>query len=101
MHLCPLWSAGCPRPASTTTPKDPWFSWQYVVHNIDSLTTALHQHVELTLSTVGIAALIGIPLAVAAYRLRWLTGPILAVIGHPLHDPVAGAVRPARAAGSG
>ncbi len=62
-------------------PRNPWFSWQYIRHNIDSLTTALQQHVELTLSTVGIAALVGVPLAIVAYKLRWLTGPILAVSG--------------------
>jgi osmoprotectant transport system permease protein len=62
-------------------PRNPWFSWQYVRNNIDSLTTALQQHVELTLSTVGIAALVGIPLAIVAYRLPWLTGPILGISG--------------------
>jgi osmoprotectant transport system permease protein len=62
-------------------PRNPWFSWQYVRNNIDSLTTALQQHVELTLSTVAIAALLGIPLAILAYRLPWLTGPILGISG--------------------
>jgi osmoprotectant transport system permease protein len=62
-------------------PRNPWFSWQYVRNNIDSLTTALQQHVELTLSTVGIAALLGIPLAIVAYRLPWLTSPILGISG--------------------
>jgi osmoprotectant transport system permease protein len=62
-------------------PRNPWFSWQYVRNNIDSLTTALQQHVELTLSTVAIAALLGIPLAIMAYRLPWLTGPILGISG--------------------
>jgi osmoprotectant transport system permease protein len=62
-------------------PQNPWFSWQYIRNNIDSLTTALQQHVELTIVTVGLAALIGIPLAVLARRVRWLTGPILGVSG--------------------
>ena len=70
---------GWASPASD--PRNPWFSWQYVRNNIDSLTTALQQHVELTLSTVGIAALLGIPLAILAYRLPWLTGPILGISG--------------------
>jgi osmoprotectant transport system permease protein len=62
-------------------PRNPWFSWQYIRNNIDSLTTALQQHVELTVATVGIATLLGVPLAILAYRLRWLTGPILGVSG--------------------
>jgi osmoprotectant transport system permease protein len=60
---------------------NPWFSWQYVRHNIDSLTAALQQHVQLTLATVGIAALIGLPLSIIAYKVRWLTGPILGISG--------------------
>ena len=62
-------------------PRNPWFSWEYVRQNIDSLTTALQQHLSLTFVAVAVAAVIGIPLAVVAYRLRWLTGPILAATG--------------------
>jgi osmoprotectant transport system permease protein len=62
-------------------PRNPWFSWEYVRQNIESLTTALQQHVELTVATVLLAAAIGIPLAVLANRVDWLTGPILAFSG--------------------
>jgi osmoprotectant transport system permease protein len=60
---------------------NPWFSWSYVTHNSDSLIAALEQHVQLTLVTVAVAALLGVPLAVLAHRIRWLTGPVLAVSG--------------------
>ena len=62
-------------------PRNPWFSWEYVRQNIDSLTAALQQHVTLTVSAVVVAAAIGIPLAVLAYRVEWLTGGILALSG--------------------
>lgn len=62
-------------------PRNPWFSWEYVRQNIESLTTALQQHIALTLSAVAIAAAIGIPLAILSHRMAWLNGPILASSG--------------------
>ena len=62
-------------------PRNPWFSWQYVRKNLDSLTSALEQHVALTLSAVAVAALVAIPLAVLAYRRRLVAGPVLAISG--------------------
>lgn len=62
-------------------PRNPWFSWEYVRQNIDSLTTALQQHLSLTLASVVVAAVLGIPLAILAHRVSWLTGPILALTG--------------------
>ena len=62
-------------------PRNPWFSWEYVRQNIDSLTADLQQHLSLTLAAVTVAALIGIPLAILAYRIEWLTGPILSLSG--------------------
>jgi len=62
-------------------PRNPWFSWEYVRQNTESLTTALKQHVELTVAAVLLAAAIGIPLAILANRVDWLTGPILAFSG--------------------
>ena len=50
-----------------TTPSNPWFSWPYVRHNIDTLTDALQQHASLTYRGGGVAALVAIPLAVVAY----------------------------------
>jgi len=45
----------------TDDPRNPWFSWQYVRKNFDSLTSALEQHVTLTLSAVAVAAEMGLP----------------------------------------
>ena len=56
---------------------NPWFSWQFVRVNRETLTTALQQHLSLTVVAVGVAALIAIPLAIVAYRTHWLAGPIL------------------------
>jgi osmoprotectant transport system permease protein len=60
---------------------NPWFSWQYVRDNSDTILTALREHAALTTQAVLIAALVAIPLAVAAYWFRSLTGPILALSG--------------------
>jgi osmoprotectant transport system permease protein len=62
-------------------PGNPWFSWDYVRDNSDTILAALREHVTLTATAVVIAALVAIPLAVAAYWFRPLTGPILAVTG--------------------
>jgi osmoprotectant transport system permease protein len=63
------------------SPGNPWFSWQYVRDNSDTILAALREHAVLTLQAVLIAALVAIPLAVVAYWFRSLTGPILAFSG--------------------
>ncbi|GIJ78020.1 osmoprotectant transport system permease protein [Micromonospora phaseoli] len=62
-------------------PGNPWFSWQYVRDNSDTVLAALRDHTTLTVRAVLIAALIAVPLAVVAYWYRPLTGPILALTG--------------------
>jgi osmoprotectant transport system permease protein len=62
-------------------PGNPWFSWQYVRDNYDTILSALGEHVTLTLEAVLIAGVIAVPLAVLAYWYRPLTGPILALSG--------------------
>ena len=62
-------------------PGNPWFSWQYVRNNYDTILNALREHVTLTAEAVVIAAVIAVPLAVVAYWFRSLTGPILAISG--------------------
>ncbi|MFV2099518.1 ABC transporter permease [Micromonospora sp. LOL_024] len=62
-------------------PGNPWFSWQYVRDNSDTVLAALRDHTTLTVRAVLIAALIAVPLAVLAYWYRPLTGPILALTG--------------------
>jgi osmoprotectant transport system permease protein len=62
-------------------PGNPWFSWEYVRENVEYLTAALQQHITLTVSTVAVAAAVGIPLAVLAYKLPWLSGGVLSTTG--------------------
>lgn len=65
--------------AVTDATGNPWFSWDYVQSNASALLAALIQHVELTAASVLIAAVLAIPLGILAYRINWLTGPILAL----------------------
>ncbi|MEU1754694.1 ABC transporter permease [Micromonospora matsumotoense] len=62
-------------------PGNPWFSWQYVRDNSDTILAALREHASLTGRAVLLAALVALPLAVVAYWYRRLTGPILALTG--------------------
>jgi osmoprotectant transport system permease protein len=62
-------------------PRNPWFSWSYVSQNTDTLLAALREHLLLTLAAVAVATVIAIPLAVLAYRVGSLTGPILGFTG--------------------
>ncbi len=74
--LSPSWVA-----APADGPGNPWFSWRYVQDNSDTILAALQFHGEMTASAVGIAAVVALPLAVLAYWVRPLTGPILALSG--------------------
>ncbi|TDC82336.1 ABC transporter permease [Micromonospora sp. KC606] len=60
---------------------NPWFSWQYVRDNSDTILAALREHVSLTGWAVLIAALVALPLAVAAYWYRALAAPIIGLTG--------------------
>ena len=62
-------------------PGNPWFSWQYVHDNADTLRNAVQYHVGLTARAVILALIVALPLAVLAYWVRPLTGPILALSG--------------------
>ncbi|OLE27914.1 MAG: quaternary ammonium transporter [Actinobacteria bacterium 13_1_20CM_3_71_11] len=61
--------------------ENPWFSWQFVRQNTETLVAALREHALLTGETVLIALIVAVPLAVLAYWFRPLTGPILAFTG--------------------
>ncbi|MGZ4638212.1 MAG: ABC transporter permease [Actinomycetes bacterium] len=60
---------------------NPWFSWQYVQDNKDAILTALQQHVTLTVETIVIALVIAFPLALLAFRFKFLAGPVLGLTG--------------------
>ncbi|GGK33800.1 hypothetical protein GCM10010124_27960 [Pilimelia terevasa] len=67
--------------AARVAPDNPWFSWRYAQDNADAVLAALREHVGLTVTAVLVAAVVAVPLAVAAYWFRPLTGPILALAG--------------------
>jgi osmoprotectant transport system permease protein len=69
------------RLALQESPGNPWFSWQYVRDNSDTILAALREHATLTAEAMVIATAVAVPLAVVAYWYRPLTGPILALSG--------------------
>ncbi len=60
---------------------NPWFSWQFIRDNLDTVLAALREHASLTVEAVLLAVVVAIPLAIVAYWFRPLTGPILAFSG--------------------
>jgi len=62
-------------------PGNPWFSWQFVHDNADVIRGALSFHAQITAQTMLLALVVALPLAVVAYWIRPLTGPILALSG--------------------
>jgi osmoprotectant transport system permease protein len=60
---------------------NPWFSWDYLHENADTILTLLRFHAVVTLEAVGLAIGFAVPLAVLAYWVRPLAGPILALSG--------------------
>jgi osmoprotectant transport system permease protein len=62
-------------------PANPWFSWQYVQDNSADLQHYLQQHLIMTVESVTIAMLLAFPLALLAFRFRWLATPLLGITG--------------------
>ena len=73
-------SAGHLRSAAEE-PANPWFTWDYVRDNSQTLQDAFQEHVILTVETIAIGLLIAFPLAILAHRFRRLAGPVLALTG--------------------
>src|SRR3954465_6861234 len=63
-------------PAADEAP-NPWFDGSYVVDNWDTILRYLGEHVRLTVAAVALGALLALPLALLARRLRILAGPVL------------------------
>jgi osmoprotectant transport system permease protein len=74
----PAWPLAAP---ADDGPGNPWFSWRYVHDNFGDILSALQFHAGLTARAVLIAMIVAVPLAVLAYWIRPLTGPILALSG--------------------
>jgi ABC-type proline/glycine betaine transport systems, permease component len=70
-----------PLPVYYADAANPWFTWQFLRDNPDTILAALREHVSLTAEAVVLAALVAVPLAVLGYWFRPLTGPILALTG--------------------
>ncbi|HEY3438479.1 MAG TPA: ABC transporter permease, partial [Actinotalea sp.] len=68
-------------PVYLSDPGNPWFSIAYLHDNAETVLAALREHAALTGQAVLVATVVAIPLAVAAYWFRRLTGPILALSG--------------------
>lgn len=67
--------------AAAEEPPNPWFTWDYVRDNSQTLQDALQEHVVLTVEAIAIALLVAFPLAILAHRFRRLAGPVLALTG--------------------
>src|SRR5690349_13883402 len=74
----PAWPLAAP---ADDGPGNPWFSWRYVHDNFGDILSALQYHASLTARAVIIAMIVAVPLAVFAYWIKPLTGPILALSG--------------------
>jgi osmoprotectant transport system permease protein len=74
----PAWPLAAP---ADNGPGNPWISWRYLHGNAGALLSALEYHAGLTARAVIFALIVALPLAVVAYWVRPLTGPILALSG--------------------
>jgi osmoprotectant transport system permease protein len=74
----PAWPLAAP---ADDGPGNPWISWRYFHDNAGALLSALEYHAGLTARAVIFALVVALPLAVVAYWIRPLTGPILALSG--------------------
>lgn len=62
--------------ASAVTNRNPILRWSYFAEQTDDILAAVLQHLQLTLSAVGIGLLVSAALAAIAMRYRWTVGPI-------------------------
>jgi osmoprotectant transport system permease protein len=79
-----LWALPAVRPLAAPAddgPGNPWFSWHYIHDNAGALRSALLYHAGLTGRAVIVALVVALPLAIVAYWIKPLTGPILALSG--------------------
>jgi osmoprotectant transport system permease protein len=53
----------------------------YLINNAGRVAELFGEHLYLTVASLGLAMLIGLPLGVLIHRVTWLRGPVLAVFG--------------------
>jgi osmoprotectant transport system permease protein len=58
-----------------------FWSWGWVFDHVDLIGHRLLEHVWLTFLAVSIGLVVSFPMAVTAYRARWLLGPVTWVTG--------------------
>lgn len=56
---------------------NPWFSWHYVTSNWSTIESAAHEHIILTLLSVGIGFGVALPLSALARQSPWLRALVL------------------------
>src|SRR6202165_4444427 len=61
--------------------EDPWIRWSWISGDVDVITAALLQHIQLTLIAVVIGLVIAVPLGLVAWRSRVFRGPIFSLTG--------------------
>ena len=54
---------------------------QYFINNLPRVGVLFGQHLYLTVLALLIAMVLGIPLGILIYQVRWLRGPVLSVLG--------------------
>jgi len=53
----------------------------YLLNNLGEVATLLWQHLQMTLTTLAIAILVAIPIALLIVRVRWLAVPVMGLLG--------------------
>jgi len=53
----------------------------YLLNNLAEVATLLWQHIQMTGITLGLAVLVAVPIALLILRYRWLSVPVLGVLG--------------------
>lgn len=62
--------------SSPVTNRNPILRWSYFTEQTDEIVEALLQHLQLTVTAVGIGLLVSGVLAAMALKYRWMVGPI-------------------------
>src|SRR5438094_8605190 len=60
---------------------DAWIRWSWISGHVNVITTALVQHIQLTLIAVVIGLVIAVPLGLLAWRRRLFRGPVFSLTG--------------------
>ena len=59
----------------------PFFKWSWVTDNLDEIAARGLEHLQLTAIAIAIGFLISLPIAIYAFKHRWIYGPVTWVTG--------------------